>query len=620
MNLVYQSAFLKALGWSLLDSLWQMGILWLVYICLTANGKKFQAKQRHSLALLSLAGGSLWFLVSLTINFYNAAAPAAVVNDKGAFISSAYLSKASGWIEQTLPFLSVLYLAAACFLFIRFFRQYRHTHRLYKTNLQKVHPEWRVFMQHIAAQMGIKKKISIWFSPLADTPLTLGFWKPVILLPIAAVNNLSIKQAEAIILHELNHIQRNDYLINLLIACTDIILFFNPFARLLSNIIRKERENSCDDLVLQFRYDAPSYAQALLTLEQQRKSVAQSLVLAATGKNQQLLLNRVKRMLQEKPAPAPVKTKFFAYLIAALLFGVIGLYNPGQVIVKTLDKVVVAQNTRNTDKENTPLKLATTDLTEDKTYKEEQVAAPDITVETIKEQEDNSEEYAELVLQHFEELIELATEIKLAAIEEKIKQTPIEVVGYASAPVVEPVTAYTLPESETPLTGITSNVYPYIPSNSYSYQVMEDTSLSKKYILTNSEKYALEAQRQAMQSLRSVDWKAVQQELAAVGKKLDPATLKKEALKALQNVDWENAEESVKATLEEFRVKFDYSFFNKTNSQAKPPADHQEMLKEAQQKVLLQRMQQQQELKKMQEELKKECDCEVKLKKKIVHI
>ena len=115
--------------------------------------------------------------------------------------------------------------------------------------------------------MGIKKDVRMWFSDLVDTPLTIGFWKPVILLPVAAINHLSLQQAEAIILHELNHIKRNDYFINFLIACMDIILFFNPFVRVLTNIIKSERENSCDDMVLQFRYDAGHYASALLLLE-----------------------------------------------------------------------------------------------------------------------------------------------------------------------------------------------------------------------------------------------------------------------------------------------------------------------------------------------------------------
>ena len=70
MNVLYQSAFLKALGWSLLDSFWQVGVLWLLYVVLTRNGRKFRSGQKHSLALFSLGGGALWFLITLVSHFY----------------------------------------------------------------------------------------------------------------------------------------------------------------------------------------------------------------------------------------------------------------------------------------------------------------------------------------------------------------------------------------------------------------------------------------------------------------------------------------------------------------------------------------------------------------------
>ncbi|WP_315815976.1 M56 family metallopeptidase [Paraflavitalea speifideaquila] len=188
--------------------------------------------------------------------------------------------------------------------------------------------------------MSIPKKVNIWLSSRVDTPLTVGFWKPIILLPIAAVNNLTIQQTEAIILHELNHIRRNDYLVNLLIACIDIILFFNPFAQLFSGIIRREREHSCDDMVLQFRYDASQYARALLMLEQSRIQMAPALAVAATGHNS-LLLNRVKRILSNDPVTTTLNQKLVAWLLSALLIGSIGWYNPGKAIVTTIQEVTV---------------------------------------------------------------------------------------------------------------------------------------------------------------------------------------------------------------------------------------------------------------------------------------
>src|SRR5205085_9561758 len=143
----------------------------------------------------------------------------------------------------------------------------------------------------------IRKPIKVWMSAIVDTPMTIGFLKPVILMPIAALNGLSVQQVEAILLHELSHIRRNDYFVNLIIASVDILLFFNPFSKLFVRSIRKEREHSCDDLVMQFEYNAHAYASALLSIEQRRVKKL-SLAMAAIGKSNQLLLDRVKRILE----------------------------------------------------------------------------------------------------------------------------------------------------------------------------------------------------------------------------------------------------------------------------------------------------------------------------------
>ncbi|MBA2562683.1 MAG: M56 family metallopeptidase, partial [Chitinophagaceae bacterium] len=105
-------------------------------------------------------------------------------------------------------------------------------------------------------------------------------------------------QLEAIILHELSHIKRNDYLINLLISLIETILFFNPFIVLLIKIIKKERENCCDDFVLQYQYDRHSYASALLSLEQSRNQHLRLALTSTSGKKQ--LLSRIKRIMEVK--------------------------------------------------------------------------------------------------------------------------------------------------------------------------------------------------------------------------------------------------------------------------------------------------------------------------------
>jgi hypothetical protein len=117
----------------------------------------------------------------------------------------------------------------------------------------------------------------------------------VILLPIAAVNHLSTQQIEAILLHELAHIRRFDYLLNLLLRFIQAILYFNPFVKAMVKIVEREREKSCDEIVLQFQYDPYGYASALLTLEKANHQPT-PLTVAASGKRNDLL-HRIECLL-----------------------------------------------------------------------------------------------------------------------------------------------------------------------------------------------------------------------------------------------------------------------------------------------------------------------------------
>ena len=104
MNVLYQSAFLKALGWSLLDSFWQMGLLWLVYVVLTRNGKKFKSAQKHSLALLSLAGGATWFLITLVLHFNSLVETATFSAGTSIAITDPSFVSVFSFLEPVLPF------------------------------------------------------------------------------------------------------------------------------------------------------------------------------------------------------------------------------------------------------------------------------------------------------------------------------------------------------------------------------------------------------------------------------------------------------------------------------------------------------------------------------------
>jgi GWxTD domain-containing protein len=152
-------------------------------------------------------------------------------------------------------------------------------------------------------------------SVLADTPVVLGQFRPVILAPLGFLVGLSPGQVEAILLHELAHIKRSDYLINICQRLIEGLLFYHPAVWWISGVIRREREKCCDDMVVALRGDAGSYAEALTALEENRVKqqwpVAAPAV-AATGGD---LIVRIKRLLYPKGP-----TGIWAPAIAAVLF------------------------------------------------------------------------------------------------------------------------------------------------------------------------------------------------------------------------------------------------------------------------------------------------------------
>lgn len=612
MNLLYQSAFLKALGWALLNSLWQMSLLWLVYLALTMGGKKLLSRQRHAIALLSLTGGSLWFLGTLAINLYKAASGPQVItvameNDPATCFWPGVISQ---WFEPALPFLSVAYLLAAAFLFIRFYFQYRHTQRLFTTGLQKADPEWRIFLQQAVQHMGIKKKVQIWLSSVVDTPVTLGVFKPVILLPVAAVNHLSLKQAEAIILHELNHIRRNDYLVNLLIACVDVILFFNPFARLLTSIIRKERENCCDDMVLQFCYEPATYARALLSLEQNRINT-NALALAATGKDKYFLLNRVKRILGNEQVSNPFSQRLVAYLLSTLLIAFIGWYSPGNIIIKRLDLVREQAPALETGQSfSTP--VIQTVAVEDVLRPVEKTEKPTCKKSLL----DSKDPYKKL-----EQIIELTTDARLAALTKRLEELPEEMAFVNNFQAVN----YSLPEATEPAPQqpLAQEVYPYVPGSSFYFQAVEDTTLPKKYVLSKSDIKAKQAMDKSMQALQQMDWKKLESTLKAQGMKVNIAQVQMEIEKAMAQINWKKMEEETESALAEANNQIQNvrnAYVVQLGNYQRDRAIKQERIKQAQQQILIDRLQQHEELKKLEEEKKKERPATTVRKKKIVQI
>ena len=284
-----QVDFLQSLGWSLINSLWQMALLWALYQFITVFFHKIKAAHKTSLALLFTFSGFGWFIYTFVI---------ALISDSNSitsFQTSGIISDKvwNYFADKILPYASAVYLIILIAPVWQFIRNYRYVQMIRNSGIKKMDVAWRMYVKRTSAAMGIARNVKVWLSEWVTSPVTIGYLKPIILIPVAAINNLTPHQLEAVILHELSHIYRYDYFLNLILSFIKTVLYFNPFVKLLVKSIEKEREHSCDEMVLQFQYKPGEYASALLRLEQNKH---RQMVMAAAGKNHDLL-NRIESIL-----------------------------------------------------------------------------------------------------------------------------------------------------------------------------------------------------------------------------------------------------------------------------------------------------------------------------------
>lgn len=179
-----------------------------------------------------------------------------------------------------------------------------------------VEQEWNEMVLRLSAQMKIKRVVALCESLTVHTPVVAGYLKPIVLMPVGLLSGLSMQQVEVILVHELAHIKRHDYLINFIQSLGETILFFNPFVWMISAWIRDERENCCDDRVLSEGYSPQLYAKTLVELETSREHTG-GLALALTG-NKNQLLNRIKRIMEHSTKNQNGKEKFIPLVLVAL--------------------------------------------------------------------------------------------------------------------------------------------------------------------------------------------------------------------------------------------------------------------------------------------------------------
>jgi len=170
-------------------------------------------------------------------------------------------------------------------------------------------------VSRLARQMNVRLPIDVLISRLIDSPSVAGWLRPVILLPAATLMNLTVQQLETVLAHELAHIRRHDYLINILQNLAETLFFYQPAIWWVSSRIRHERELCCDDLVVEVCGDAIGYARALTKLERLRVTSPELAMSSTAGP----LLYRIQRLTgTAKEQPGTRMPAIVAVCVAAV--------------------------------------------------------------------------------------------------------------------------------------------------------------------------------------------------------------------------------------------------------------------------------------------------------------
>lgn len=232
----------------------------------------------------------------------------------------ALAARAGAFADERLPLFVALWMAGVGVLALRLFSGWLWVQRLASRGATPADAELQAVTQRLRRRLHIGRRVRLLQSSRVDVPTVIGWLKPTILLPVSALAGLSPAQLEAILAHELAHIRRHDYLVNLLQTLLETLLFYHPGVWWLSKQIRIERENCCDDLAVSLCGDRVLYARTLADLEELRGPGGR-LVMAATGGT---LLARVRRLLAGPANHAGRGPAWLAATTAVMLMVAVG--------------------------------------------------------------------------------------------------------------------------------------------------------------------------------------------------------------------------------------------------------------------------------------------------------
>jgi beta-lactamase regulating signal transducer with metallopeptidase domain/type II secretory pathway component GspD/PulD (secretin) len=347
---ILSEEIIQKLGWMLLHFVWQAAVVALLLGILLAVLRKSSSNIRYIIACTALALIVILPIITMQIIHVSTPQPitsidpppvpvmmqtqpatkeippaVAVKHEEPAQLESTdavpnipWRQRAVGWLEPALPYLVAGWLLGVFGLSLWHLGGWAQLQRLKKQMVKRVEVPLGAKLNELSGRLKVKRAVRLLESALVQVPTVVGWLRPVILLPASAMTGLAVEQLEALLAHELAHIRRYDYLVNILQTVVETLGFYHTAVWWVSHRIRVERENCCDDLAVSISGDRVRYAKALASMEEIRAR-RNELAVAATGGS---LFSRIRRLVN-KESNHGSRAGWIPFVITILLIAII---------------------------------------------------------------------------------------------------------------------------------------------------------------------------------------------------------------------------------------------------------------------------------------------------------
>jgi len=308
------ATLVPVLGRALLHFVWQGAAIGLIaaFVLLLLRDAKPQA--RYAVACVALLACVLLPLANVIALFTNttdaavSATTASTISQTSAFALPAIdIATWPARFDTYLPWIVALWAAGASVLSLRMAMGVAWIRRLRAEPQSGAHADWQARLDALAQRFGLRRVVALCVVDTLDSPASAGWWRPVVLLPAALIARMPADLLEALLAHELAHIRRHDYLVNLLQGVVEALLFYHPVVWWLSREIRNEREHIADQLAADMLGAPRRLAIALSELSDLNRSAPPHLAQAAYGGH---LMSRIEQLVRPGRRTAGGKIAF----------------------------------------------------------------------------------------------------------------------------------------------------------------------------------------------------------------------------------------------------------------------------------------------------------------------